>query len=855
MTRRPDRPYSIIHRLIVSLTLTIGLVSLIATSFFAFTTAKKGAAELEKEADKTISLLTRVLARPLWDFDQKRIAIIGEVYQQDSHILLLTIRENGSKELFSFQRGDLADSIQRSGKVVFDGRIMGDVHIAFDRAHYRERVWQVILIAVAINTLVLLTVFIATGFLIKTFLHRPLSQLTEIVNSYASGDYTAEARTIPIREFQSFGLVLSEMGEKILGQLRNIKTNETRLALALEAANMAWWEWNFKTGDIIYSPHFYTMLGYEPDEFPAHYDEWAKRVHPDDLADAKRKLKKSLVDAKKDIQNLEFRFLTKNGDWRWLSGSGKIVERDAEGNPVRLIGTNLDIAKRKEAEKELIEAKNFSETVINSLPGIFFVYDDNQRLIKWNKNHEVSTGFSAEELSNKHIFDWFSEEDKAKVETELKTVFTTGITNVELNLTIKNGSSVPYFLTGARLDLGERAYIVGFGFNTSDRKKMEEELRQSQKMESIGTLAGGIAHDFNNILAAIFGYTELAELDIDDPDKLSHNIAGVKKAAIRARDLVKQILTFSRKTEEEKQPLQISLIIKEALKLLRSSIPQNIAIEHRIESQSMVLADPTQIHQVMMNLCTNAYHAMRETGGTLAVSLDKVTITNNDIFPELELTPGDYLHLKISDTGCGMEKETVEKIFDPYFTTKEKGEGTGLGLAVVHGIVKNYKGHIKVYSEPGKGTTFNIYLPEVQGEPERYEPTTAQKTIKGGNERIMVVDDEQPIVDIAEQTLTSHGYKVTTFPDGVQALQEFKKHPDRYDLVITDMAMPYMQGSELAQKLLEIRPNIPIILCTGYSEAINKDKTEAMGLKAFIQKPVILSNLLRTTRKVLDMPG
>ncbi len=386
-----------------------------------------------------------------------------------------------------------------------------------------------------------------------------------------------------------------------------------------------------------------------------------------------------------------------------------------------------------------------------------------------------------------------------------------------------------------------------------EKLKLESQLQQAQKMEAIGTLASGIAHDFNNILSIIIGYNELAMV-AKDPEKLQHLLAEVQKGAARAKELVMQILAFSRKAEQQKHPLQVSLIVKEALKMLRSSIPTTIDIKQNIVSTGIVMADPSQIHQIVMNLCTNAYHAMRDTGGTLAVSLEDVQIGAKD-YGYANLAPGNYLKLEVSDTGRGIDPQIREKIFEPYFTTKRPGEGTGLGLAVVHGIIKSHNGHITVYSEPGKGTSFHVYLPLTAQaavvSPDKGKPAE----LLGKGELVLVVDDEEQIREIVKTILVSNGYQVATCANGMQAWEEFQKRPAQVALVITDMTMPAMTGAELAQKIMALRPSTPVILCTGHSELINRDKAMAMGIRDYLIKPIITEALLGATRKAIDSQG
>ncbi|MDD5758297.1 MAG: ATP-binding protein [Desulfobulbaceae bacterium] len=397
--------------------------------------------------------------------------------------------------------------------------------------------------------------------------------------------------------------------------------------------------------------------------------------------------------------------------------------------------------------------------------------------------------------------------------------------------------------------IGERDVTLNKQFN--ELKKTKQIKQDQQRLESIGTLAGGIAHDFNNILSAIIGYADLALMrELDDGRSVREDLCQVRKAADRATDLVRQILTFSRKQPQEKIPLQISLVIKEALKLLRASIPTTIEIRQEIISSATVLADPTQIHQIVMNLCTNAYHAMMEDGGVLGVTLEETTIEPGTGASDLELPPGRYVVFSVSDTGCGMDKETMSKIFDPYFTTKEIGKGTGLGLAVVHGIVKTHNGRVSVYSELGKGTTFNVYLPMIVREAVAEAVVEMVPPVAKSHERIMVVDDEGMVRDVVSRSLIQAGYQVETFSNGLEAWNALSQAPYAWDLLVTDQTMPEITGDQLAVKVLEIRADLPIIICSGYN-SIMLDKAYLPGLILYLQKPVSRKALLTQVAKSL----
>jgi len=383
------------------------------------------------------------------------------------------------------------------------------------------------------------------------------------------------------------------------------------------------------------------------------------------------------------------------------------------------------------------------------------------------------------------------------------------------------------------------------------KAELEEKLRQALKMEAIGTLAGGIAHDFNNILSAILGYAELARESSYQFPAISGNLDEVIKAGHRARGLVKQILTFSRQAGTERIAMHPASIIREAAKMLRPSLPTTIEIDLDIDTKAgPVLADPTQIHQILMNLSTNAFHAMELTGGKLGISLRQTALTAVDLLKEPGVEAGDFVRLSIRDSGPGIDPGIRDKVFDPYFTTKEAGKGTGMGLSVVHGIVKSYGGVISIESETGKGTAIHVFLPVIDVDPDL--PQNAVDPIPQGDEHILFIDDEEMLIRLNKIRLEALGYKVTTSASGLEALKIFRRQPDQFDLIITDQTMPGITGAELAVQMLQLRPDIPIILCTGYSSIISKEEARSMGIRSFIDKPLGRKEIAGLIRKVLN---
>ncbi len=551
-------------------------------------------------------------------------------------------------------------------------------------------------------------------------------------------------------------------------------------------------------------------------------------------------------------------FPSLGGKEKWLRFTAAAI-RNTAGDLVGAIETFEDITERKQVEEELQKLASvvrYSNELVNlaSLDG---------KMVFLNEAGSKMLGIDPENVQHTNILDVIPSHLLEMVQTEILPALLSGdtwegdlqfrnlktgnITDVHaITFTITDpGTGAPLFLANVSLDITERKQAE------EERKKLEALLIQSHKMEALGTLAGGIAHDFNNILSAIIAYAERGMLGVSDLEKVRKNIDEILKVSNRARELVKQILAFSRRTKHEFVQLKLDATIKDSLKMLSALLPKSIEIRQNFLASGRVMADSTQIHQVMMNLCSNAAQAIGDKSGLLEIILNKCEIHEGSESLTLGLPPGPYLRLSIIDSGHGMPADILERIFDPYFTTKEKGRGTGLGLSVVHGIVKSHKGTITCKSLPGEGTTFEIYLPEIEFKKEAVT-SRAETPSLNGTERILFIDDEQILVKATKERLRYLGYRVVTRTSSIEALDHFQKHPDQFDLVITDIIMPVMTGDKLAQEFMKIRPDIPIILCTGYSEHMTEEKAKELGIREFLMKPFEIEDLAKTIRKVLD---
>ena len=543
-------------------------------------------------------------------------------------------------------------------------------------------------------------------------------------------------------------------------------------------------------------------------------------------------------------------------DWQHRNGTALTVlacatRVDIYGPGDGMIVVSLDMTEQKKAEQELrLSEEKYRLLVDNAHDGIFVVQDERIRFA--NPRAQTYFGLDDNPSPNTPLADFIHPQDRDMVMTRhRKRISGQAPPNQYAFRIVGSHNQILWLeINAVRIDWNDRPAVICFCHDITQTKSLESQLLQAQKMQAIGTLAGGIAHDFNNMLQAIIGYTEISLKTAPADEILCSRLTRVLEAGNRARELVGQILTFSRQQKEEQRPVTVSTIVKEVMKLLRISTPATIEFVEAIDDDAgTVMADPTRIHQLVMNLCTNAAHAMKATGGKLAVSLKPFHLGDSLIRKDIDLPPGAYVQLKISDTGCGMDHQTVARIFEPYFSTKKRGEGTGLGLAVVHGIVKNMNGAIKVYSEPNEGSTFNVYLPLIDAEAESAQ--SHLQSSPGGSETILLVDDEEIVMEINREILESLGYTVVGRVSSIEAYHAFCAAPERFDAVVTDYTMPEMTGVVLAEKIKRQR-DVPILMVTGFSTELAAPKLRAAGIDTLLNKPVLSHELAVALRAILD---
>ncbi|MCP4673857.1 MAG: PAS domain S-box protein [Desulfobacula sp.] len=803
---------------------------------------------LEKEQ---IALLTN----SLWSYDKKSINIQLKSILSDTDIIYIEIKKAG---VIKYSAGDQTlkeKDLERNYTLVHRNKILGHVSFFATTKNAKKH-----LIVTAVGSLIaqLAGIFLICFFIVgvlSIILTKPISQILHFTNTIElnnlNSNFSLNRSNKKPDEFDAIAFTLDNMRQRLKDDIEEIKLIKNELMLeqtftqkALNAQQDTFFLFEPATGKAIrWNRAFSETTGYSDDEIATMKAPEAF-YSINDLEKAETFIKNVI---KIGFGTIELNLICKN-QHKIPTEYNVSVINDNNDIPKYLISIGRNLTERKQLELR------FQQLAENSTDWIW-EFDENNIFTYSSSGVAKLLGYTPEEVIGKSAFDLIPTSEKEKVSKEFSKSknYHEPFTNLQNINQHKDGHLVTIESSGSPIfnSNGEFKGYRGIDRDISIRKRMENELRQIHKMESIGTLAGGIAHDFNNILFPILGHTEMLLKDIPEGSSAHNALKKIYSGGIRARDLVSQILTFSRQDSSEIMPIKIQPIVKETLKLIRSVIPTTIKINQYIEKNCRkVKADPTQIHQIIMNLTTNASHAMKASGGELTVSLKETQLGEHDVVTP-DMLPGIYVCLSVADTGEGIDKFVIDKIFDPFFTTKEKGKGTGMGLSVVHGIVKSVGGVIQVYSEPGKETEFRVYLPVVENFSNK-QSTISKTEIQDGTEHILLVDDEKNIIEMEKEMLELMGYQVTSHTSSIEALEAFRLDYDKFDLVITDMAMPNMSGDILSRELIKIHPDIPILLCTGFSEIMSEKDAASLGIKGFLLKPIEMKDLSYKIREVLD---
>lgn len=634
--------------------------------------------------------------------------------------------------------------------------------------------------------------------------------------------------------------------QRLLAENALIKS-EHLLREAQNTAKVAHFSINTANGEYLLADEFYRILGLDPTRDKSADLLW-RHIHPED----KGPIAEAVFGQNSSRENMEC-------DARFITQPGNVihahiiihVKRNSLGDAELIWGTLQDVTERKRIEDALKVSEKRHRTLFDEVIDGIALVDANTGVIKdCNKALANMMATSKRKMIGQseaclHRGGGDSENDPFELGKALGKRLP-----VRSTLVTESGEKKHVEIRCSKLTLDQKNYLLAIYRDVTEHIRIETRLKQAQKIEAIGTLAGGIAHDFNNLLFPILGFSELLLEDLPESSPSRENAQEIFKASLRAKDLVRQILTFSHQTEDHPAPIPLQPIIGEVVSLLKATIPKTITIRSCLaEACGLVYADKTQIHQVIMNLATNAYHAMEKEGGLLSIHLKMIHI-NEEYSPLGMMQSGEYALISVSDTGCGMDSETLDRIFDPYFTTKGTEKGTGLGLSIVRGIVVRCGGEIVFYSEPGTGTVANVYLPIHQGQSSEVE--AMKSFLPTGSERILLVDDEPAIIKLASTILKRLGYTVSPYTSSKEAARCFRNDPDGFDLILTDMTMPDMTGLDLVKVIKELRPDIPVVICTGFSDQIDPEKSQSHGISEFIMKPIIRKDLAMAVRNALD---
>ena len=830
---------------------------------------------LEQQADLLLNISTKSLSSALWQYNDEYVADYINALSHFDDIVTITVTDDQGR-VQSQTHGQVSSTtdseyqakrtILRHARITHKGIDVGEITILFSAKRLRHLVLFNSFSMLLLMLMVLVFLFITVYLISSRYIFTPLSRLEQAALKVAKGDLDqpletesrdeigqlADTLQTMISSIKAITASRDELNHEILerGRVEEELHDTVKLLQSAESIGRSGsWSFDIASGKETWSEGEYRIHGI-PQSEEVSYQRHLQLVHPKDRDRHDAVFQKNLL-SRGDHFTQQYRIVLDDETVRYVQAEYEVF-RDDDGNAVFVQGTDRDITERRKVDKQrellMSAVEQAAETIV--------ITDRDGNIQYVNPAFETLTGYSSQEArgnnpsilkSGKHSDQFYKEMWEVLLAGD---IWSGHITNKK-----KSGElfDEEVSISPMRDEEGITTHYVAVKRDVSKELALENKLRQAMKMEAIGTLTSGIAHDFNNIISAIIGYAEFIQQKAKPGSEPYDGAKNILESGQRAADLVRQLLTFSRKVEDEQVPLDLAVVIRDSLKMMRATLPSSVLVEMELTDCAAVVANPINIHQIMINLCTNALHSMPDRTGTITITLEDTQRTPPGTIAG-KTTDTDYVLLRISDTGCGMDQATTQRIFEPYFTTKEIGKGTGLGLSVVHGIVENCGGFIEVHSQLELGTTFSIYFPASK---EKATATTSLQPIAppskdSGNKHVMVIDDEPLLVKINQRRLEEIGYKVSVFTDSKKALAAFQEQPDRYDVLVTDQTMPGLTGMHLAQKAMELRPEIPIIMCTGHSETVSKGAALEAGIKKYVAKPLQSDELLSAVAEVLQ---
>lgn len=839
---------SISREVTIGLIITVILVSTVSFFIAHEISQSRAEAHLNAKADEHIHYLKEILILPIWNYEYETLDVIGQSFLQNDDIASIEIVDSRGNKVVFGTKEDAVPRVTREAKLSYFDQPIGSVQISLSSNYYNIWNRQIFYYFGLIILTNLISLILVSGILLRWSLNKPLRLLNQIVESYDSKKKEFLPVQMPYTEFRPLIDTFDGMGNEIKQQMAELENAEEKYRSIFENAMEGIFQSTLQGEVINANPAFARILGYEtPEALMTQVVDIGLQHY---VIPAQRKEYIKRLEQEKVVNSFEVQFRKKDGSIIWISLNALPIY-DTQGNLKHIEGLVQDITKRKKTEIELTRLSTAVEQVAENI----IITDDNGRIKYVNPAFERNTGYDLNQLSNK-ANRWLGADEREKkiYDDMLRRVKQGHVWTGRLTSRKKNNDIVieDAIVSPIKSPSGRFIGYVSINRDVTLKAKYETQLRQSQKMEAIGTLAGGIAHDFNNILGVIIGCSELVKKALPQKDKAIQDIDQVLTAGLRAKSLVNQILTFSRREESRKTPLILPPFVKEVIKFLQATLPNYITIRFKQRVKSgMVLADPIQMQQILMNLCTNSSHAIGPNRGVIEVVLSEEDYTLADERPP-DLPPGSYVRLEVKDDGPGIAENIQHKIFDPFFTTKGVGEGTGLGLSVVHGIVKKHEGTILVHSHKGTGTCFSVLLPRIEHRDIKIN-VDSDSVLPQGTEKILLVDDEKALLNILDRLLRSLGYDVEAYSESDKALSAFLHRTKYFDLVITDHVLPDMTGSQLAGTIREKNPNIPVILLTGYNEPLGGEThNPSVKFDKILKKPLMHADLAFAVRKVLS---